>query len=133
MTKNLTATAILESPDVRTWPLDVPEWGGQVYVRELSLKQRWSYIREVLDPAAEPAKPKTLDGKVTEQDVDRGYKAYRWLILNGICDKDGAPLFAESDWERLEGKSGAVLERLSQAVLEHNGLTEGAVEDAAGN
>lgn len=106
----LTRDAILSTPLPPPATLDVPEWGGQVALRTLSLPEMLAFA--------------------AEQDAAR-----RAVVMVRLCvaHHEGAPLFAAEDDPWLAGLPWALLQRLAQACMAHNGLTGEAQERAAGN
>jgi hypothetical protein len=55
------------------------------------------------------------------------------VVIAGVCDSQGARVFADADFEAVNAKSAQVLDRLATAVLALNGLTPGAAETAKKN
>jgi len=108
----LNATKIRDAVDIAPTEIEVPEWGGSLFVREMSVKERWDFQKKF---AAE-----------TESD-DR---PELWLLINGTCDKDGKPIFADADREWLADKSGRVVESVALEVLKANGLADDTLEEA---
>jgi hypothetical protein len=83
----------------------VPEWGDGAYV----------YARPIR--ASEFA-------KLTEG-ADDITMMVRWVIA-GACDRVGNPLFNDADTERLLAQPFRVVQRVAEAVMDANGLGEGA-------
>lgn len=104
----LTRDVILGLNDCQVKPFNVPEWGGSVYLREMSVKDRESFFDTV------------KDGKI---------KAVKALIL-AACDEDGQPIFTDEDTADLEEKSGSVVDKIVMEWVRMNGLHSGAVKDA---
>lgn len=106
----LTREQIIASPAPALAELDVPEWGGKVALRAISL-------REALDFSAE----------------DNPARRAVMIVRMSVCDAAGAPLFGEADDEWLAGRAAGEIQRIALAAMEHNGLTASAEDRAAGN
>lgn len=115
----LTKAAILAADDRRLEPVEVPEWGGTVYLREMSGAEREGYL-EALRKRTGP------EGTLT-----RFRNLQAELLVQVLVDERGAPLFDADEVDALGGKSGAVLQRLFAHAAEMNGLNAEA-EDEAG-
>ena len=112
----LTREQILKSDDLPLEKVDVPEWGGSVYMRTLTGKQRDEFEQLAFDRQ----KKKNLD--------IRGCKVK--LVAMCLCDKDGKVLFGGRDDEsKLIEKSGAALQRLSEVAQRLSGMNEKEIED----
>lgn len=102
----LTAAEILAAEDVRLEQVPVPEWGGDVYIRNLTGRALDAYQFSLADEKGE------LDF------TDRRAK----LLARCLCDDKGKRLFSEAQIEALSGKSGDVLDRLFVIAERHNKL-----------
>lgn len=103
--KLLTATAILAADDLDRSEVDVPEWGGAVTVRALSLGERLAFA------ALAQAEPE---------------KASAWLVVVAAIDpKTGEQLFdpaeLDANVKAMMGKASDPVSRLSDAVLKLSG------------
>lgn len=108
----LTFEAILAADDMGLLgPVDVPEWGGAVFVRMMSAGERDSYER-------------LWFGK-----RETGIENFRTEYLSRcLCDEKGQLLFSRAQIADLAGKSGAVVARLFDMALKHNKMTPEDVE-----
>ena len=116
----LTRDAILGASDIETRDVPVPEWGGSVRLRSLSGLERDSW----------EASNRLLKGSEYVPNL-KGAKAR--LLVRAIVDENGSRLFADTDAGALAAKSAGVIERLAEVVAQMSGITEAAVEEAAGN
>jgi hypothetical protein len=107
----LTRETILKTDDRRIEPVKLPEWGGELFVRNLSGTE----LSDWQDLCASRTDPKTK--KVTNS---RGLKGA--LLVAAACDADGAPVFQEGDAEWLEGKNAAPLNRVWDKACEMSGI-----------
>ncbi len=119
MTQALTREAILGSPDAPRTKVDVPEWGGYVWVHVMSGTERDRWETEIIKSAK--------DGKETTENVRAR------LIIMTVRDDDGAPLFALTDVDALGRKHYMVLDRILNESKRINRLTTASMEDLEGN
>lgn len=116
----LTRDSILSASDIETRDVGVPEWGGSVRLRSLTGLERDSW----------EASNRLLKGSEYVPNI-KGAKAR--LLVRAMVDENGVRLFADTDAGALAAKSAGVIERLAEVVAQMSGITETAVEDAAGN
>jgi hypothetical protein len=105
----LTKEAILGCKDLKVQKIDIPEWGGEVFVRVMSGSQRDALEAELRKPTPSP-----MRGRVA---------AYT------ICDEAGELLFNEKDIPALEAKSYSALDRVLVAATALNEMTEASIEE----
>jgi hypothetical protein len=115
----LSREAILGAQDLPTKDVPVPEWGGTVRIRSLTAKDR-----DAIETAVYAAHK---NGRHAPENVRALYAA------GCIIDEKGTPLFTVEDVEALGQKSATALNRIYEAVLSHNAIAEGDVEELAGN
>ena len=102
MSMGLSKEAILLK-SFRKEKLSVPEWGGDVYIRHVSGKQR-----EAVQSQAK---------KVKDGGPEMAFASE--LLAMCLCDESGAALFAPDEIPTLEG---AMIERLALHCVKVNGL-----------
>lgn len=107
----LNKDSILAVNDTPLEAVDVPEWGGSVYVPVLSLSE--------LDAMAK-----------LQRNTDN---ANALMAVRVIRDERGSRIFTDDDAAALNKKSGKVLLRILKKFNEANGFIEGAAEAAAKN
>jgi len=104
----LTAKQILALDDLPRREVEIPEWGGSVYVRALTGAER----------------------DQLERSLSQSSTISRAAIVVMCCvDGDGNPLFSQSDVAALTNKNGQALERIVSAALAFNALTDEALAD----
>ncbi len=119
--KQLTRKEILETKDFRLEPVDVPEWGGVVYVKTMSGEERDRFEDEVI---------KRRDEKSGLPSSIVGLKVL--IVSLTACDAEGKRLFAgDGDEKKLAEKSAAAIDRLWAKAQELSHLTDEAVEELA--
>lgn len=107
----LTRDQIQAADDVKTEDVSVPEWGGDVRVRTMTVADRLR-MRDM--------KTDGVDGRVL------------WIIASCVAE-DGSSLFEWADAEWLMNKSRAAIDRIYPVIERLNGLGAAAVERAEKN
>lgn len=95
----LTRDQILSANDLQTRDVQVPEWGGDVRLRQLSALQvtRW-------------------------RDLPESDTKYVALLVSSIVDETGATIFTAEDVDALAQKNIRTVELLMRAAFELNKL-----------
>jgi hypothetical protein len=96
--------------------VEVPEWGGAVFVKELSGKERDQF--EISQ----------LEGKGANKRVNYVNMRAK-LVAYATCDENGKRLFNEADAVRLGDQSAKALTRIYSAASDLSGLTPEDVEE----
>lgn len=108
----LTAEQILSADDMGLKKVNVHEWGGDVFIRVMSVGERDAYERKWI-------------GK-----KETGIDNFRTQYLAGVlCDESGKLLFTRDQIDALAQKSGAVMGRLFDEAMKHNRMTEEDVQE----
>lgn len=102
---------ILGAPDLQFQNLDVPEWGGQVRIRQLSM----------------------LDVEHINSSTNNNTRKMALAVALSIVDDDGKQLFTMEDADGILGHSAPAINRLSAAVATLNGWTVAASGDLEKN
>ena len=121
MTKILSKADILAVNDRVTELVEVPEWGGSVYVRTMSAAERDREERRIYD---------AQQGKKGSEAM-ANFRA-RFLALT-LVDEQGTPLFTMREVDQLAEKSFAVVSRLFEVSQRINGVTKEEMEAIEGN
>lgn len=112
----LTKDQILAADDMGLLEVEVPEWGGSVFVRVMSVGERDSYENEWM------------------VNKHKGVENFRSKFLQRVlCDDKGELLFTPSEVNGLAKKSARVITRVWEAAMRHNALTDNDVEELAKN
>jgi hypothetical protein len=112
----LSKDQILSADDMGLLEVAVPEWGGSVFVRVMTVGERDSYENEWM------------------VNKDRGVANFRSKFLQRVlCDDKGDLLFSPAEVEKLAKKSARVITRVWDAAMKHNSLTDDDVEELAKN
>lgn len=110
----LSKDAILSAADSKVQAVDVPEWGGTVYIRTFNAIER---------------------DKLSAQLTGAGGKDLMHALIArfGICDEKGVPLFVDADVLKLGAKSAIALTRVVDRIVALNKMRPEDVEQAAKN
>jgi len=119
--KQLTKDDILSANDIYKEEIDVPEWGGTVFVKTLSGEERDKLEASIISFGP--------SGQARGMRTD---KLRSTLAVLGICDKDGNPIFAEKDIPALAKKSASALDRVVVAIQRLAGMSPADVDSLIG-
>lgn len=114
----LTKEAILAAQDIRTEVVDVPEWGGEVTIAEMTGTARDTYERLLFTKVGDSADIRDLRAK---------------LVAFSIVDDDGNLMFSPAEVAELGKKSARALTHVFDAASELNAIGEEGLDEAAGN
>lgn len=109
----LTRNSILKANDIKTKKVTVKQWGGDVYIKTLSVGEAES-ISSMINSGA------MSDGSVMAL----------WVAFS-VCDEKGTLLFTESDIPEIRKKAKGPVETLFKEIASLNNLVD--VEEAAKN
>lgn len=113
---SLSKSQILAAQDQGLLELQVPEWGGSVFIRVMTVGERDSYENEWMI------------------NKDRGVSNFRSKFLQRVlCDEKGDLLFSAAEVDALASKSARVITRIWKEAMRHNALTDDDVEEMAKN
>lgn len=94
----LSRDSILAVNDTSIASVDVPEWGGSVYVRPMTGRDRDAYDMEIV----------SAGGKIENMRAR--------FAVRVVCDADGNPIFKPEDADALGKKSAKALDRIYNAI-----------------
>mgnify|MGYP001813105344 FL=1 len=113
----ISAEDFLGTDDLDTREVDVPELGGSVLIRPLTIEEREKF-------EGWGDKSKGAKGKKT------GNELLCQLVASSLVDESGERMFSDSDVPKLKKKSGALIDRLVKEIHALNGRDG---EEEAGN
>lgn len=116
----LTKNAILSQSDREIELVEVPEWGGVVFVRSLSGEERDQFEASIIE----------RNGRDVRTNL-RNLRAR--LVVLAACDESGNPIFSPGDADALGAKSAAALDRIFSVAQRLSGLRENDVQELAEN
>jgi hypothetical protein len=111
---SLSRDAILAAEDLPRVPVEVPEWGGTVYVRTITGEER-----DVFEVFWHNNKDR------------RNVRAY--LAMLSCVDETGAEIFKSTDLDAIGKKNGRALDRIFEVSMRLSRLGPQAVEELQGN
>jgi len=112
----LTKDAILSANDIERERVEVPEWGGYVWVRGMTGEERDAFEAGLVE----------RKGKSRELNF-KNMRAS--LVAKTVVNDGGERLFDDNDVKRLGQKSAAALDRLYEVATRLSGIGEQDVED----
>lgn len=120
----LSRDEILGADDLKREAVEVPEWGGSVYVRALTGTERDSFEESIMDI-------KQTGKSVSAKVILAAMRAK--LCARCIVGENGERLFSDEDVEALGEKSAAALDRVFTVAQKLNAIGEGDIEELKGN
>lgn len=120
MTNMLSREAILETTDLMTEVVEVPEWAGAVLVKALSGTERDRFEASI---------------------AQRKGKRTRWNMTNirarlcqlCVVDGEGKRVFKRGDVDALGQKSAAALDRVFEVAMRLSGMRDEDIEELTEN
>lgn len=112
----LTREQILGKSDAVTERVDIPEWGGYAFVRELSGTERDAFEASILN-----------GGKFDPHNVRAK------LVVRSLVDDAGNRIFTDADVDEVGRKSGTVLKRVFEIAQRINKMRPEDVDELAKN
>jgi hypothetical protein len=119
--KDLTAMDVESADDLPREVVDVPEWGGRVYISVLDGNGLDMYQSSLLSDEVDEAGYKKTDV----------HRLHSKLVTACCVDNDGNRIFSSID--SAAKKNGKVLARLYNVAVRLNATTDEAVEQRAKN
>ena len=115
--KKLTKKDFLKERELKTEIVPIPEWNGEIIVREMTGTERDEFDEFVLNSQAE--------GKV---------KALRSVVVSICCvDEEGKRMFTNLDVPDLQKISSKITMKISDVALKLSGMAADDVEDREKN
>jgi hypothetical protein len=108
--------AILNVVDLKPEVVEVPEWGGSLYIRMLTASERDKFEASCV-------------GTGKKQNLTN---IRARLVVLCACDEAGERLFTDADAEALGRKSAAAVDKVFGACSKLNGFSSQDIEDLEG-
>ena len=112
----LTKDQIVAANDLGLLKVTVPDWGGDVFIRVMTVGERDAYEREWI-------------GK-RETGIDN-FRAK--FLARCLCDENGKRLFSDEEVGLLASKNARTCSMLWSKAMSHNAITNDDVEELAKN
>jgi hypothetical protein len=116
--KVLSAADILGADDLHRELVEVPEWGGSVYVRSLTAAERDAITTSVIDDNGNATRLNNMRAKI---------------VALGAIDSEGKRLFTNDDVKALGAKSSIAMDRVFGAIQKASGITKEELKELEGN
>ena len=127
----LSREQILNKIDIEIKEIPVPEWGGNIFIRQLSRGEQDTYLKRQYGETRLKQDSKAKNQEITAVNI-YGHDAY--LCVCGICNEDGTPLFKQTDIEELKKKNGAVIGHIAVEIVKFSGMAgDVPIEDEVKN
>jgi hypothetical protein len=121
----LSKNDILDIDDIKTKEIEVPEWDGSVFIRQLTRGQADEYFGRRF--AKSELKQRGRNQSEVESDVKLfGHDA--WLVAQAVCDENGQRLFSNADVKELEKKNSNAIGRIAVAIVDFSGMGQDVEE-----
>lgn len=120
----LSRDAILQANDLPREKVHVPEWGGYVFVRALTGRERDTFETESVR-----YQPKGQ----SEPNFDALQQTRARLCARAMCDEQGNRLLSDADVEALGTKSAAALDRVYEVAARLSGISAKDLEELEKN
>ena len=114
----LNRESILQADDLPKELVDVPEWGGAVYVRSLTGAERDRFESGMIEQRGKNQKMNLSNIRAK-------------LAALTVCDEEGKRIFSSADIDELSKKSAAALDRIFAVARRLSGLGEDDVKELA--
>ena len=113
---SLNARQIREVDDLPLERVDVPEWGGEVFVRTMSAAERDAWEIKTYSERGDDEQANLTDFRTR-------------LAILCVVDETGKPIFTEEDFVWLRLKSSLVISRIYDVASRMNGLSKKDVDE----
>jgi hypothetical protein len=110
--KLLTVEEIFASDDLKIKKVDIPEWGGFIFTKTMTSKERDAYEMTL----------------ATDEGENRTENFRARLVAATSCDSKGNLLFSNGDAEKLGQKSPKAIGRLFKVARELNAIGDDQIE-----
>ena len=115
----LTRDQILKADDLRREKVPIPEWGGDLYVREITGAESLVFDSWM------------ADNKNNKKALGIGWHPI--MVMLCACDDKGERLFNDDDFEALKRKNKVVISRIAEKAIKVNKMGAEDIEDEAKN
>lgn len=116
MAKTLTKADIFKANDIKVEPVEIPEWGGVVYVKTMSGHERDAFELSQMEGGTPAEKYADLRAK---------------MVALTVCDEKGNRLFSVDDVQTLTKKSARALDRVFEVSQRLSRIGVGDIDKAA--
>ena len=114
----LTKEQILEAQDITKELVNIPEWGGDIYVCTMTGEERDSFEVSIMDKKSNKVNFANIRAK---------------LCAKTIRDEEGNLMFTDKDVEKLGKKSALALDRVYEVAQRLNGIGKKEIDELTKN
>jgi len=118
---SLSRDQILQADDIQKESVNIPQWGGEVWVKGLNGAERDAFEVSIME-FREGKKPKLVLENMRAK-----------LCAMTVCDENGKRIFKDEDIPALGKKSAKALSLIFDKAQELNGLSDEDVEKLSKN
>lgn len=124
----LSKNDILQMQDIEikeiTIPDTIPHYGGEtVHLRQLSRGEQDTYLKRQYGDARMKQNKASAEQEISAFNI---YGHDSWLFIRGVCDKDGARLFKNSEVDAITAKNGEFVGHVAGEILKHSRMVDDA-------
>lgn len=116
---SLTREDVLGADDLKREPVDAPEWGGTVWVQELSAADAMEYDVWI------------FENKEDRASIMKGMNAM--MVMLCACNEEGERLFSNTDLAEINSKAPEPVARIARAAFSINKMRDSDYEDEVKN
>ena len=109
---------ILQADDIKRELVEVPEWGGTVWVKGMTGAERDRFEGSIVRVGQ--------DGKDSKMDLSN---IRAKLCSMAICDESGKKLFTQADIKELTDKSASALQRIFLVAQNLSGIGDDDIKE----
>jgi len=118
---SLSREQILQADDIKKESVNIPQWGGEVWVKGLTGAERDAFEISIME-FREGKKPKLVLENMRAK-----------LCVMTVCDESGKRIFKDEDIPILGKKAAKALSTIFDKAQELSGLTDQDVENLSKN
>lgn len=109
---------ILKVKDIEIEEVEVPEWGGSVFVKGMTGTERDAFESSIVQQRGKSASVNMINIRAK-------------LASLTICDEEGERLFTDKDVKELGKKSAAALQRVFDVAQKLSGISSDDIDELA--
>jgi hypothetical protein len=114
----LTKEQILGIVDIKVKEIEVPLWGGTLFIKQLTRGQQDEYLHRQFGKFGVKQQGKTQN---IESSMDMfGHDS--WIFAQGVCDENGKRLFTDKEVEAINQKNGEAVGAVAVEIVKFSGM-----------
>jgi hypothetical protein len=119
----LNRESILAQKNFGIKEIEVPELGGNVYIRKWSGKDRAKFLQASI----------TVDSGNVDVKYEKIFDNMSLVVALSLCDETGARMFNDEEIELINELNADAIQSIYQHALELNSLVQKSLQEAAKN